>query len=190
MMATNAYHWPTTTPPARQRGAVLAVSLIFLLILTLIGITAMSDTVLQEKMAGNLRDSEIAFQAGESALRDAEDLILSWLTQPEAKTTTGCSAPQATNCPLWDPATYDFETADQSTWNTVGIEYGDNTHEITTAVEDPKFVIEERQEILDSSVVGFTPPTSRVYYRVTARAKGGSGNAVSVIQTSVAKRFN
>jgi type IV pilus assembly protein PilX len=151
----------------------------------------MSDTTLQEKMAGNLRDGEIAFQAGESALRDAEGEILSWTDQPEAKTTTGgCSVPR-TDCPLWDPNTYTFETASAATWQSVGIEYETRgTKEITPAKADPVFVIEERQEVLDSSVVGFSAPTSRVYYQVTSRAVGGSDNAVSILQTSVAKRYN
>jgi type IV pilus assembly protein PilX len=55
-----------------QRGAALIVGLIMLLLLTLIGVAGMRDTLLQEKMAGNMRDREIALQAAESALRAAE----------------------------------------------------------------------------------------------------------------------
>ena len=60
---------------AHQSGAVLIISLIMLLLLTLIGTTAMQTSSLEEKMAGNLRDRDIAFQAAESALRDAENDI-------------------------------------------------------------------------------------------------------------------
>ena len=56
----------------RQNGAVLIVSLIMLLLLTLIGVTAMQTNGLEEKMAGNMLDRNIALQAAESALRDAE----------------------------------------------------------------------------------------------------------------------
>lgn len=55
-----------------QRGSALIISLVILLVLTLIGITGMQTTVLEEKMAGNFRDKNIAFQAAESAMRDAE----------------------------------------------------------------------------------------------------------------------
>jgi type IV pilus assembly protein PilX len=55
----------------RQRGAVLIVSLMFLVILTILGITAMTGTTLEHKMASNTRDYAIAMQAAESALRDA-----------------------------------------------------------------------------------------------------------------------
>lgn len=58
--------------PQRQQGATLVISLIFLVLLTLIGVTAMQSTILQERMAGNSRERNIAFQASEISLRDAE----------------------------------------------------------------------------------------------------------------------
>ena len=64
-----------TSSPKYQRGAVLAISLIMLLVLTLLGVTAMRTTVLEEKMAGNMNDRNVAFQAAETALRDGEALI-------------------------------------------------------------------------------------------------------------------
>jgi type IV pilus assembly protein PilX len=57
--------------PRRQHGAVLIVALLFLVILTLLGLTAMSGTTLEERMSGNSRDMNIALQAAEAALRDA-----------------------------------------------------------------------------------------------------------------------
>ena len=55
----------------RQGGAVLIVSLMFLVILTMLGVTAMSGTTMEERMAGNTRDAALALQAAEAALRDA-----------------------------------------------------------------------------------------------------------------------
>ncbi len=60
-----------------QSGVVLIISLIMLLALTLIGVTSSSVTSLEEKMAANTKDINLAFQAAEAALRFAEnDLIL------------------------------------------------------------------------------------------------------------------
>ncbi len=56
----------------QERGAVLIVALVFLLIMTLIGVFAMRGTIMEERMAGNLRDRNLAFEAGETALRDVE----------------------------------------------------------------------------------------------------------------------
>jgi type IV pilus assembly protein PilX len=54
-----------------QRGAVLVIALLFLTILTILGVTAMTSTTFEERLAGNARDNATAFQAAEAALRDA-----------------------------------------------------------------------------------------------------------------------
>lgn len=56
----------------RERGAVLIVALLFLVMLTLLGVTAMTSSTMEERMAGNARDNSVAFQAAEAALRDAK----------------------------------------------------------------------------------------------------------------------
>jgi len=56
----------------KQSGAALIVGLIFLVILTLLGLTAMQTGIMEERMAGNSRDRNLAFQAAEAAMRDAE----------------------------------------------------------------------------------------------------------------------
>lgn len=52
----------------QQRGVVLVVALIFLLILTLLGINAMDTTVLETKMAANTQEVNHAFQTAEVGL--------------------------------------------------------------------------------------------------------------------------
>jgi type IV pilus assembly protein PilX len=59
-----------------QRGAVLIISLLFLVILTMLGVTAMTSTTFEERMAGNTRDTAVALNAAEAALRDARSEIL------------------------------------------------------------------------------------------------------------------
>lgn len=68
---------PSLPTPQRQRGAVLIIALVMLLILTLIGIAGLRDTQLQERMAGGAQDRELALQAAEAALRAAEADIAS-----------------------------------------------------------------------------------------------------------------
>ena len=65
-----------------QQGIALFVSLVFLLILTLIGITAMKATLLQEKMAGNCNEQNRAIQASEVALREAENWMQGLVAKP------------------------------------------------------------------------------------------------------------
>ncbi len=55
-----------------ESGVALLVALVFLLMLSLIGVSAMQGTTMQEKMSGNLRDQHSAFNAAEAALREGE----------------------------------------------------------------------------------------------------------------------
>ena len=55
-----------------QRGVVLVIALLFLVMLSVIGVSMFGNTTVEEKMARNYRDYDIAFQAAEAALRDAE----------------------------------------------------------------------------------------------------------------------
>ncbi len=59
----------------RQSGFALIVGLVVLVLLTLIMLMALRMASLEERMAGNLRNENIAFQAAESALREAEARI-------------------------------------------------------------------------------------------------------------------
>lgn len=56
----------------RQQGAVLVVGLIILVVLTLLSVQVMRTNVVQERMAGNMRERNVALQAAEAALRVGE----------------------------------------------------------------------------------------------------------------------
>ena len=73
--------------PSRQRGAVLFVALVFLLLLTLLGVTASSTSILQERMTGGLRNAHLAGIGTESGLRGGEvDL---WAAAARSNTASG-----------------------------------------------------------------------------------------------------
>jgi len=59
-----------------ERGAALIVAMLFLVILAMLGIASISGTTQEEKMAGNSRNMNIALQAAEAAMRDAEQDLL------------------------------------------------------------------------------------------------------------------
>lgn len=66
---------PDATPRGRQRGAALLIALILLIVITLVGLAAIGSTLIQNRMAGNQYDREVAFQSAEAALRSATALI-------------------------------------------------------------------------------------------------------------------
>lgn len=55
----------------KQKGTVLVFSLVILSVLTLIAVTSLKTSIMDEKMTGNFRDGEIALQAAEAGMRDA-----------------------------------------------------------------------------------------------------------------------
>jgi len=54
-----------------QRGAILILALVMLIAIMLLGISGIRGTSLQVRMGAGLYDRQIAFQAAESAMRDA-----------------------------------------------------------------------------------------------------------------------
>lgn len=59
----------------KQSGAVLIVSLIILIMLTVLVLSGTQSTVMQEKMTAAIRDSHISLEIAESGVRDAEKMI-------------------------------------------------------------------------------------------------------------------
>lgn len=57
---------------AKQKGFVLPVSMIFLIVMTLLAVTAIRKSTMDEKVVGNLKAQESAFQAAEKGLRFCE----------------------------------------------------------------------------------------------------------------------
>lgn len=56
----------------KQDGSALIICMIFLLLLTILGVSSMQSATMQEKMVGNAVDENRAFQAAEGALRAGE----------------------------------------------------------------------------------------------------------------------
>src|SRR3546814_10581731 len=64
-----AHHSPGRANVRRQRGIVLAVALMLLVVITLIGLAAVRTTTMHQRMTANFYDREIAFQSAEAALQ-------------------------------------------------------------------------------------------------------------------------
>jgi Tfp pilus assembly protein PilX len=62
---------PFMHAPAHARGAVLVVSLVLLVVLTLLGVSVMNMTRLEERMASNSQELMQAFQSAETGLSQA-----------------------------------------------------------------------------------------------------------------------
>lgn len=164
---------------ATQRGATLLVGLIMLLMMTVIGLAAMRGSSMQELMAGNMRDRNLAFQSAEAGLRAAED-VLNGATLPVFN---GSGYVQdiagSKRTGFWN--TYDW--AGESVLTDMGL---------ARVAEQPRFVVEEVTSTAvnagaDGGAIDFAANLKAediVYYRVTSRGVGGTENAVVIIQST------
>ncbi|WP_223515552.1 PilX N-terminal domain-containing pilus assembly protein [Pseudomonas sp. GL-B-19] len=145
-----------------QRGMALLVSLVFLLLLTLIGLSSMQNATLQEKMAGSVSLRNQSFQGAEAALRVGESAV-----QLDTYSLPVCSqcAPPAEATTL---TTAGRNASSGVTWIASGSGfYGvQNIGTTLTAVNVPS-------------------NTSATLYRVTA--VGIAGNSRSVVESIYAK---
>ena len=74
---TNHAHNSNPNKQKRQSGAILFTSLIFLLLLSMIVLAALRTGTLEERMAANARNRQVALQAAEAVLRNAEVTLFS-----------------------------------------------------------------------------------------------------------------
>lgn len=171
-----------------ETGAALIVSLVMLLLMTMIGIFAMRTSIMEEKMAANQIDRDIAFEAAEIALREAEIEILSWTDYPLATNdgsdkgvwTRDVMDPTSNNATPWWGET-------SETW------WQNNANSIVAtkpagSIGDPRYVIEEVYK--DRGDLESDPSTgTKKFYRVTARGLGASTQARVLLQSTVVLRF-
>lgn len=186
-MTMHAIHRPSfQARRRRERGITLVVTLLFLLLLTILGVTAMNTSGLQEKMAGNLRDQDTALHAAESALRGGEDRLNAlWIGgRPTSNTTcsTGICSPGSAN-PLND-----------SWWNTYSSEYGGTGSQIAQlggAAVDPRYALEESQYIEPTTLCtyGKCPPAT-LFYKVISRASGTTTLSQVVLEETFRIRYS
>ncbi|NOU14619.1 MAG: hypothetical protein HOO92_11780 [Methylococcaceae bacterium] len=168
---------PSLGRTSRQSGVVLIVSLIMLLLLTLIATTAMQSTSLEEKMAGNMRDKNLAFQAAESALNAAEGMLLPVLPAVlPTFTAAGTGGFYASGSTIPTPTailTDAFWAANPvAQYDASGL--GNN-------IGKPSYIIEDLNAAdCPGSAVG---SLGCHYYRITVRATGVSENTVVILQS-------
>ena len=170
--------------PSRQRGAVLVVALLMLLVMTVLGVTAMQMSRMEERMAGNSRDINLAFQGAEAGLRDAEERLRVLIARP----TTCAAAP----CAIFRQALLptDMRSANATWWATNGREYGvAGTQEVSDTTRDPLEVVEDLGFVADSLTVGHGPQEGRNFYRVTANSTGASDTAQALLESTYSKRY-
>jgi len=183
---------PIQTRRHPQAGVALIVGLMLLIVMSLIGVTMMNVTHLETLMAGGAREANIAFQAAEAALRDAEATI-------DGTTSISDDFDGTTNGQLSETdAEPDFYAA--ASWavgagNSQAYSGGDYPEVLT----QPRYTIKHMGDIIDDATVrqsisvsgyGGASATPRVsIFRVTARGTSRDGSVTTMLQTYYGRAF-
>lgn len=174
----------TTKPNFKQNGMVIIVGLIFLMILTLIGVSAMNSTALSEKLTQNLRDSTAAFEAAEASMSDGEAWLRAQATVPNAVTTCTVSP-----CNVWaSNALGTIYSQPTSWWQSNAKSFSGTLYGVAT---QPKYIIEFHSFVpyeLSPETLG--KGQGYYYYRVNARGTGATSNAQVNLQSIYVTQYN
>ncbi|WP_268236498.1 pilus assembly PilX family protein [Dyella nitratireducens] len=188
-----------------RNGFALFMALVFLVLLSMLAIVASQHALLQERMAGSLRNTLQARMSAETALRGAEYKL--WSLAGQVGTRLHCEEAAVTQddgCVVYHPdgapyavngAVTKFQTA--AGWiDNVGVAYtGPIGGGYTPALaKNPVYIIEDLGSERPPGVGGLhesgnTGPNNdgqvnMHIYRITARATGGNANVVSVVQST------
>lgn len=174
-----------------DQGAVLLLCLLLLSSLTILGLAAATDHVLQKRMSGNHLESSMANHSAESTLKWGRDWLfgLNGATSPSA-----CSSACGPMDVIRSEGFYGevIEHQDTDWWKQNAFPFGKDPvtgvlmDEFTdNETERNYWLIEEVQ--VESSSSGLSLATEIAYYRISARSSPGNNEMFTVTQSIVAR---
>jgi len=182
-----------------QSGMSLFPALMFLLVLAVLGVSALNSTVMQEKMVSNTKDANLAFQAAEAGLHDAEaDVEKNKSVWTPTTFTSSCSNGLCSPPSTW-PTPSSLDISKIIDWSNTGLTrtYGSETAVslLPDVAAQPQYVIERIPPPPDlpatpgSSVgigcgVSCPPPPGGFVYRLTVLATGARPETRIVLQST------
>jgi len=176
--------------PRAQRGVVLFVCLMLLLVLTVLGVSLARQQTVEERLSQNDYNHQLALQTAEAALEAGFDDVGGPLAV--ADYTSGTTPGLATL--VEELGTAPFTTLDRAAnWSSPGtntIVYTNNGAPLThaPAASQPQFVVEDMPQALPKGCAAGTPggyggSGANVHVRrITAHAAGGDGTASATVQ--------
>lgn len=157
--------------PRKQAGVTLVMGTIVLIVLGALGITALRSVIAEERMLANSYDRNIAFQAAESALLEAENRLMTEALPLFDGTTTGYHLPN-----LPDSDTQIWETA---SWYSIDYDGGVDGGSASYIVEQ---LSKTKRLAGGVTIASDVPEDSARFYRISAYGAGPSGDSRVLLQ--------
>lgn len=189
MNTTNHRHMQTSA--ANQKGVVLIVGLVLLIALTILGVNALSTTSLEQRMAGNMGDINLAFNASETASRAAQSILMQRISFLESS--NGPCTNQTTRTGNLDLCVIEFDKSNwwegktPAWWETNGLKLAGTLSDIKS---QPRIVIETpKPENKPPTGIEYVQGGHTQKYRITARGTGISDNSEAIVQQTIFIRY-
>ncbi len=187
-MAINNYMHRRTAFPHSQRGVVLIIGLIMVLLMAIIGVSAIRGSNMQEVMVGNMKDRNQAFQAAEAGLRVGESQMqtsgdtLVFENKDGLFTNQNLAGSLLGSVSLWG----------EDIWKTHAVSIGKSKLDLGLP-KQPDYVV-ERLEVGASGAsasgdaieygANVEEAGPSVLYRITSRGFGASESSVVILQST------
>ncbi|GAA0850670.1 hypothetical protein GCM10009113_32630 [Marinobacter szutsaonensis] len=161
----------------KQRGAALILSLLLLLVLTLLAISSMQGSIMQEKMVSGAREGMVSLEIAESGLRDAEVRLEGISLLSSFDGSDGLYGPDNASP---DPLTHDWSQG-------TGVSDANEIQGVT-----PRYFIEhigdayQEEQITDIVVEGYTHETGALNaqaFRIVVWSPGVSGDSQRIVES-------
>lgn len=181
--------------PRHQTGIALLTALLILIMLTLLAVAMFRGFGLEQKIAGNVREKERAFQAAENALQYAEWWLSPGnLNLPQQNSGVVCTG--LSNIVVSAPADMRVcsdaldTTVDPRNWNGVLVYTPPNMAVlagggVATDGNNNADINYSRPPEMHIAYLGLSPSGKEKLYSVTAAGFGGSTTATAVVQSVV-----
>lgn len=181
----------------KQQGAALITALVFMGILTMLGISAMRSNTLDIKIHNAMKDRSNAFQCAEAALRQGEIFIQNANGRP-LDDGDGSSVPSQSLTEVWAPAATtlnDLVNQNASWWTTNG--WADavlsDTDLRVGCANSANYIVQSLGGIgNESGCLSFEclAKSQTDGYRISSRSEGVSSNAMVILQSTFTRKFN
>lgn len=165
----------------QQKGFVLFVVMIFLIVMSMLGITMFGGFIKDQKMAGNMREKQRAIEAAQANL----DMVESWLQTTSNvyeggwalavscdATTLASATPVICSNALSNPTSLPWsasQTYQPTNTATMSVVAGGGANSYASY---PSYYLQEMSHT-----------DSTAWYKVTSTAQGGNATAATVIET-------
>lgn len=168
----------------KEKGAVLVVGLILMIVLIILGIATYNMTSVGEILSSNQRNKNLAQQASESAMYDAEQW-LKYLTQAPVSVSPCATSP----CNVWEKGALPsiLQTQTPSWWQTNARAFSGILEQVQT---QPRYIIEEHSFVpYELSPDARSKGEGYYFYIITTRGTGGEDEATAVTESTYVVQY-